>query len=115
MQKLTLAALGAASLFALPALAQNSNQPTHPNTSSSAQPMSSGDQQQLRQKITQDLKNDGYSDVQVVPDSFLVHAKNKQGEAVVMIINPNSVFAVTQLPTNQANAGNSNNGSTNKQ
>ena len=63
--------------------------------------------QQVRQKITKDLTSDGYQDVRVIPDSFLVHAKNKQGDPVVMIINPDSVFAVTGTPR-QASASNPN-------
>jgi hypothetical protein len=114
MQKLMLAAIGAASLFAVPAFAQSSNahgttaqtNGTSSSTNSSSN-MSHMTLRQVRQKITNDLRTDGYQDVRVIPDSFLVHARNKQGDPVVMIINPDSVFAVTGVPR-QANASNPN-------
>jgi hypothetical protein len=74
--------------------------------------MSQADIQRVQQKITHDLTSDGYTNVQVVPNSFLVHATDKRNQPVVMIINPDSVFAVTELPNKQANnAGNPNGGS----
>lgn len=119
MQKLTLALVGAVSLFAVPAFAQsNSSSNNSSSNSSSSHTMSPADMQKVQQKITQDLKSDGYSDVQVIPNSFLVHATNKRSEPVVMIINPDSVFAVTKLPGQANNSGNSNaspNGSTTNQ
>lgn len=104
MQKLTIAVIGAASLFALPVLAQTNSTTTSPsttgsNSSASNQPMSQADMSQLQQKITSDMQKDGYKDVRVVPNSFLIHARNKEGQPVVMIINPNSVFAVTSIDT----------------
>ena len=111
MQNLTLAMIGAASLFAVPAFAQSSSKNStsstgNSNTSASNQQMSSQDLQKSQQKITQDLKSDGYTNVKVVPDSFLVHATNKHNQPVVMIINPDSVFAVTQLSGKNANSAN---------
>lgn len=108
MHKSILAALAAAALFAAPAFAQpstshNSSSTTNGNASATTPQ----NLQQVRQKITSDLRSDGYTDIHVIPDSFLVHAKNKQGEPVVMIINPDSVFAVTQVP-GQANASSPN-------
>ena len=40
----------------------------------------------------------GFTDVKVVPDSFLVSAKDKQGYPVTMLIGPNSltVFTIIQ-------------------
>ena len=110
MYKLTLATIGMASLFAIPAFAQNSPQSNTTNpannsaTSSTQQPMSPTNVAQAQQKIMQDLKSDGYTNVRVVPNSFLVHATNKRNEAVVMIINPDSVFSVIALPSSQSNA-----------
>lgn len=109
MQKLAIAVIGAASLFALPVLAQtNSNGTSSSNSGSSSSasnaPMSQASMAQMQQKITSDLQKDGYKDVRVVPNSFLIHAQNKEGQPVVMIINPNSVFAVTSV----GNTGNGN-------
>ncbi len=116
MQKFTLALVGAASLFVVPAFAQSnssSNNNNKPSNSSSSHNMSQADMQKVQQKITQDLKSDGYSDVQVIPNSFLVHATNKRNEPVVMIINPDSVFAVTKLPGQADNSGSPNGSTTN--
>lgn len=101
MQKFTLALVGAASLFVVPAFAQSNsssnNNNNKPSNSSSSHNMSQADMQKVQQKITQDLKSDGYN------------------EPVVMIINPESVFAVTKLPGQADNSGSPNgspNGST---
>ena len=94
----TLALAATALLLAAPAFAQSSSSPHSSNsTSSSSSSMSASDITQLRQKIKHDLEQDGFTNVHVVPDSFLVNAQNKQGQPVVMIINPHSVFSVTQV------------------
>jgi hypothetical protein len=109
MQKLVIAALGAAALLSVPAFAatpETGTPATGTTTGTSASgssqaatsAMPSGSETQpLRLKITQDLEKDGFKDVHVVADSFLVHAINKEGQSVVMIINPDSVFSVTRL------------------
>lgn len=115
MQKFYIAAIGAAAFAALPALAQTSstgsNATTNSNSSMSTSntgangsttPMSQADMGRLQQKITADLQNDGYKNVRVVPNSFLIHAENKSGQPIVMIINPDSVFAITDVG-NQGN------------
>ena len=37
------------------------------------------------------LRKQGFTDVQVVPQSYLIHAKDKDGNTVVMSVTPNSV------------------------
>lgn len=112
MQKLTLAAFAATCLLAAPAIAlansSNANDSSSSSSSNTASqhPMSQADLQKVEQKITNDLKSDGYTNVQVMPNSFLVHATNKHNNPVMMIINPDSVVAVTQLPAKQANSQN---------
>lgn len=106
MRTLTLAAaLAAGSMLAVPAFAQST--PAQPNTGSSNSSMSSSQNgsstmspqqtMQLRTKIKGQLQQSGFTNIHVIPDSFLVRADNKQGQPVVMIINPNSVFSVTQM------------------
>lgn len=106
MQKLTLGVIGAASLFALPALAQTTGS-TQSGAGNSASTSSTSpvNVQQLEQKITQDLRSDGYTNIRVVPDSFLVNATDKRGNPVVMIINPHSVFAISEVGAGAANRG----------
>src|SRR5437016_4286920 len=49
------------------------------------------------QKIRQDLQEAGFTDVRVVAQSFVVQAKSKEGNPVVMTIDPHgmSVFEAT--------------------
>ena len=51
--------------------------------------------QSLPQKIKQKLQQQGFSDVQVVPGSFIVSAKDKDGDPVNMVIGPNSMMIMT--------------------
>ena len=88
-----------ASLLAVPALAADtsSNSPS-PAATSNAQPT-----QNLPAQIRSKLEQDGFTDVNVVPGSFLVSAKDKGGDPVTMIIGPNSMMMLTQVP-NSANS-----------
>jgi hypothetical protein len=52
--------------------------------------------QNLPQEIRAKLKDDGFTDVKVVPGSFIVSAKDKRGEPMIMMIGPNSMMMVTQ-------------------
>jgi hypothetical protein len=51
--------------------------------------------QSLPQELKQKLENQGFSDVQVVPGSFIVSAKDKDGDPVNMVIGPNSLTMFT--------------------
>ncbi len=51
----------------------------------------------LPQEIQAKLKDDGFTNVKVVPGSFIVNAKDKRGEPVTMMIGPNSMMMVTQV------------------
>jgi len=70
----------------------------------------------MSQKIRDDLAKGGFTDIRIMPESFLVRAKDSQGNPVMMVINPDSVMAVTEdtqgtnaasnaTHTNQNNAG----------
>lgn len=59
---------------------------------------------QLPQEIKQKLSSAGYSDVKVMPSSFFVEAKDKQGDPVEILITPNSMMEVTALNTNEKNS-----------
>jgi hypothetical protein len=80
---------GAAMLVLLtsPAFAQSSTSPSQPGVQSSTTSTSS---QTLAasQKIKQDLQNAGFTDVKVVAESFVVQAKSKDGDPVLMTIGP---------------------------
>ncbi|MDE2285276.1 MAG: hypothetical protein KGK33_11725 [Hyphomicrobiales bacterium] len=93
---ITAAAL--ATVLATTAYAANtsSNSAPNPNTMSKGQ-QTANNQQNLPQEIRTKLKDDGFSDVKVVPGSFIVSAKDKRGEPVTMVISPNSTMMVTQI------------------
>ena len=52
--------------------------------------------QSLQQQVNQNLQQAGFTDIKIMPESFLVRAKDKSGHPVMMIINPDSVTAVTE-------------------
>jgi hypothetical protein len=43
------------------------------------------------QKLREKLAQDGYTDVQIAPGSYIVSAKDKDGNKVVMMIGPHSM------------------------
>jgi hypothetical protein len=91
MKLLMAISAAAAVAFAQGALAQN--QPSNPPTAS--QPSTPpGQSQTAAQQIQQDLSKAGFHDVKVVAESFVVQAKTKNGDPVVMTIGPRgmSVF-----------------------
>jgi hypothetical protein len=85
--------------FATPAFAQttNTNQQSSPSatgsTSSPAQNQNSATA--IRPQVQQNLSKAGFTDINVMPESFLVRAKDPSGNPVMMVINPDSVTAVT--------------------
>lgn len=51
----------------------------------------------VRQELIQALTKQGFTDISVVPTSFLVRAKDASGRPVVMAVGPDSVTEVTGL------------------
>ncbi|WP_407123374.1 hypothetical protein [Bradyrhizobium sp. STM 3561] len=94
---ITASALAALAL-ASPALAQNASkgsQAASQQPSTSSQQSSTSNQNlAAAQQIQQDLQKAGFTDVKVVAESFVVQAKSKDGNPVVMTIGPHgmSVF-----------------------
>jgi hypothetical protein len=87
---LEIAAIAAIS-SALPhlALAQSSGQ-TQPSRSIQAQ-------------VKNNLAQAGFSDIRIMPESFLVRAKDRDGNPVMMVINPDSVTAITAASASEGN------------
>ena len=50
----------------------------------------------LSQKLHDDLAKAGFTDITIMPSSFLVRAKDSQGNPVMMVINPESATEVTE-------------------
>jgi hypothetical protein len=90
MPKFCIPVIAAVSLFALPALAatgptKDSITTTPPGTT------------QVEQQLHQDLSKAGYTDIKIMPGSFLVQAKDKQGNQTEMMISPHSMTEVTAM------------------
>lgn len=110
MSHKTLLALGLCVGFALPAAAQQT--PAAPAAPASGQQPSASKNESgmaIQAKLTQDLGKAGFTNVEVMPESFLVRAKDKDGRAVMMVINPDSITSVTAMnqPANGQSGGQS--------
>lgn len=94
MQRL-IPAFALVALMIAPASAQTSNPPAQsPSTSTNQASQSEPLPQQIRQK----LEKQGFSNVQIVPGSFLVSAQDRNGDPVNMLIGPNSLMIMTTAP-----------------
>lgn len=69
--------------------AESSNQASPPN---------------LRGNLTQMLKKSGYTDIRVAPSSFVVRAKDDNGNPVVMSISPDQFTEVTAIGDTTGNS-----------
>src|SRR5580704_13399890 len=50
------------------------------------------------EKLTQDLQKAGFSEVKILEDAFLVQAKTKDGNSILMTIGPNVVPILKSVP-----------------
>ena len=63
-----------------------------------------GRAQRAVQKMRDDLMKAGFTDIHIMPSSFLVRAKDSSGNPVMMVVNPDSVTAITEENSSSANA-----------
>lgn len=110
MQKILGFVAIAALTAALPqfALAQSSSQ--MPQASPGQQ--SAKSQTSIRQEVKDNLAQAGFTNIRVMPESFLVRATDKAGNPVMMVINPDSITEITGMASGQ---GSSSQGNTNSQ
>jgi hypothetical protein len=98
---------GAATANAANMPTANTNAPAYANpVIADADAMKAADQlhkTNLRQQLQDQLAKAGYTAVQVTPTSFFVQAKDKKGEAVAMIIGPDTFTEVTDILQKPAN------------
>jgi len=67
----------------------------------------------LRANLTQMLQKSGYTDIRLAPSSFMIHAKDSDGNSVVMSISPDSFAELTNVSdTTTGKAASVNNEST---
>ena len=76
----------------------NNSTTTTPNqsTTSSSQPAKNG---RLGPNLRNMLQKSGYTDIRVAPTSFMIHAKDSDGNPVVMSVSPDSFTEVTDVNT----------------
>lgn len=51
----------------------------------------------IQQQLRNNLQQQGFSDIRIMPSSFLVRAKDRAGNPVMMVVSPDSVTAVTEV------------------
>jgi hypothetical protein len=68
----------------------------------------------LPQELSQKLQRQGFSDVRIVPGSFIVSAKDRNGDPVNMVIGPHSMtmFVVSNAGTSSGSTTGSGTNST---
>lgn len=82
-----------------PAMAQTTathpaNAPNTSNSTAQGTPMAPG---AMQDALKHDLTQAGFTDIQVMPSSFLVRAKDKTGHPIMMVINPDSVTEIANV------------------
>jgi hypothetical protein len=104
MKRTTLVAAAILTTVSSAALAQaTSPNSSAPPASATAKPQAGGPG--LRQQLTNSLQQSGFTDIKIVPDSFLVQANDKSGNPVTMFIGPNSATEFTSIGSNDQTSG----------
>jgi hypothetical protein len=100
--------------FAQSAGSQNQSGTNLQNQSGTASQIQSGSQSSMdsdglaaAQKIKQDLENAGFTNVQIMAESFVVQAKSKNGDPVLMTIGPHGMSVFEAMETNGGSSGSS--------
>ena len=98
MNKITTLTTTALLLCSAAAMAQTSTQgaaqsPAQPPAAGQMSPSSTSpaNTTTVREQMSSALKQAGFTDIHIVPDSYLVQAKDKSGNPVAMFVGPNSV------------------------
>ncbi len=94
-----LAIVASSALISTAAFAQTTTTPANTQAKPAATTAS------LQQQVKTNLQQAGFSDVSVMPDSFLVQAKDKSGNPITMMINPNSITEVVADNANGSQPG----------
>jgi hypothetical protein len=58
----------------------------------------------VRQELEQNLAKAGFTDIKIMPESFLIRAKDKDGNPMMMVVNPDSMTAVEAIGANNSNS-----------
>ncbi len=111
MERVKVVALALMMTASSAALAQTSESPTTTASTQTAGAAAKTNPTDLQQQVTSSFQSAGFTDVKVMPDSFLVLAKDKSGNPVTIFISPGSVTEVTAAnANNRQNSGRSSSG-----
>jgi hypothetical protein len=64
----------------------------------------------LQKKLHDDLTARGFTDVKVMPQAFLISAKDKDGNPLLMLVGPNSMTVLSGSPPSDPNTAQSKDG-----
>src|SRR5664279_1823270 len=103
MTKTTILAAAILTAVSSVALAQEQSSPSTATPTATTKTQTGGTS--LQQQVTTNLQNSGFTNVKVMPGSFLVQATDKSGNAVTMFIGPNSMTEVTTVGANGQASG----------
>lgn len=103
---IVLMSMSAASAQSTGSTANPQHSATAPSSSSAAatQPnsaASTANNEPLRQQVKDNLSKAGFTDIKIMPTSFMVRAKDQSGNPVMMVINPDSFTEVTAVQNNK--------------
>lgn len=70
------------------------------SATSTTPPAKTSNDPNLQQQVMTNLQQSGFTDVKIVPNSFLIRARDKSGNPVTMFIGPNSFDEVTTIGAN---------------
>jgi hypothetical protein len=97
---------GLAVCLSLPAMAQTSQSESSSNNAMNNHAAAGMNGPSIRQHIQQDLEKAGYTNIKVMPASFVAEAKDKQGDPVTLLITPDSITTVVEEPASGKSASN---------
>jgi sporulation protein YlmC with PRC-barrel domain len=96
-----LALLLSTTIVALPALADEARIPTAQTAKAPVPPQ---DKKALGDDMIGVLKKAGFTDLQIMPDSVFVRAKDKAGNPVAMVLNPGSMTEIVTIDPHSGSA-----------
>jgi|SRR5665213_141172 len=83
------------------AFAQSATSTNPPSQDTAKQQSSDHKPAPTIEKVTQDLQKAGFSDVKVLEDAFLIQAKTRDGDPMIMTIGPSGVSAMEMSKSTQ--------------
>jgi hypothetical protein len=109
MNKMILPAICALLLASGAATAATTTPPAGPAPQSAQQPAPVRPPLKFRQQLRDNLSKAGLTDIKIAPEEYVVHAKDKDGNSVVMMVTPNSFLEMTDVkdanPNDKSPAG----------